>query len=149
MTSFDAWRHSHVFDAGNPLAERATLWAMALTALMMLAEIAGGWAFNSMALLADGWHMSSHVLALGLAAASYAAARRLAGNGRFAFGTWKIEVLGGYSSAILLLLVAALMLWQSVARLLAPEPIQYDAAIAIGLAAALSLRNIRLPTQGQ
>ena len=69
-TSFadQGWQHTHVFDEGNPLAERNTKWAVALTAVMMVVEIVGGWRFNSMALLADGWHMSSHVLALGLAA---------------------------------------------------------------------------------
>src|SRR5882672_2932253 len=101
------WSHSHVFDEGNPLAERKTLWAVILTALMMVIEITGGWLFNSMALLADGWHMSSHALALGLSVLAYGAARRFQHDPRFAFGTWKIEVLGGYTSAILLLLVAA------------------------------------------
>jgi len=127
------WQHSHVFDDGNPLAERNTLWATILTALMMVAEIAGGWAFNSMALLADGWHMSSHALALGLSVAAYAAARGLAHDKRFAFGTWKIEVLAGYTSAILLLMVAVLMLYQSVERLITPSPIHYDEAIFIGM----------------
>ncbi len=103
MTSsfpLDPWRHTHVFDEGNPLAERNTRWAVVLTVLMMAAEITGGWIFNSMALLADGLHMSSHALALGLSALAYMAARRYAHDTRFAFGTWKIEVLGGYSSAI-------------------------------------------------
>ncbi|MDM0026994.1 CDF family Co(II)/Ni(II) efflux transporter DmeF [Variovorax saccharolyticus] len=127
------WQHSHVFDEGNPLAERATLWAAGLTALMMVLEIAGGWIFNSMALLADGWHMSSHTVALGLSVAAYAAARRFAADRRFSFGTWKIEILGGYTSAILLALVAASMLWQSVERLLAPAAIRYDQAIAIAV----------------
>ena len=84
-----------------------------------------------MALLADGWHMSSHALALGLSVMAYAAARRFANDKRFAFGTWKIEVLGGYTSAILLVGVAGLMLYQSVERLLSPTPIHYDQAIAI------------------
>ena len=127
------WQHAHVFDDGNPLAQRATLWAAVLTAVMMVIEIAGGWIFNSMALLADGWHMSSHTVALGLSVAAYAAARRFADDRRFSFGTWKIEVLGGYTSAIVLALVAASMLWQSVARLLAPSPIHYDQAIAIAV----------------
>jgi cation diffusion facilitator family transporter len=127
------WQHTHVFDEGNPLAERATLWAAALTALMMVLEIAGGWIFHSMALLADGWHMSSHTVALGLSVAAYAAARRFAADRRFSFGTWKIEILGGYTSAILLALVAASMLWQSVERLLAPAAIRYDQAIAIAV----------------
>jgi len=130
------WRHSHVFDDGNPLAERNIRWAVVLTAVMMVAEIAGGWLTHSMALLADGWHMSSHTLALGLSVAAYAAARRLAGDARFAFGTWKIEVLGGYTSAILLLGVAALMLYESARRLLDPAAIAYDQAMAI---AALGL----------
>lgn len=130
------YRHSHVFNEGNPLAERNTRWAVLLTALMMVAEIAGGWLFNSMALLADGWHMSSHALALGLSVLAYGFARRHAQDARFAFGAWKVEVLGGYTSAILLLGVAALMLVQSLQRLLSPTPIHYDEAIAI---AALGL----------
>jgi cation diffusion facilitator family transporter len=131
------WRHSHVFGEGNPLAERNTKWAVLLTAAMMVAEIAGGWIYNSMALLADGWHMSSHALALGLSAAAYVAARRLSGDGRFAFGTWKIEILGSYSSAILLVLVALFMLYHSVERLLAPTAIHYDQAIAIAVVGLL------------
>ena len=129
-------RHSHRFDQGNPLAERNTRWAVLLTACMMVAEIAGGWLFNSMALLADGWHMSSHALALGLAILAYGAARRYANDPRFSFGTWKIEVLGSYTSALLLLLVAGLMLYQSVERLLDPSPIHYQQAM---LVAALGL----------
>lgn len=76
--------------------------------------------------------MSSHALALGLSVAAYTAARRFAGDSRFAFGTWKIEVLGGYTSAILLVLVAGLMLYQSIERLISPSTIHYDQAIAIG-----------------
>lgn len=129
-------RHSHRFDQGNPLTERNTRWAVLLTACMMVAEIAGGWLFNSMALLADGWHMSSHALALGLAVLAYGAARRYANDPRFSFGTWKIEVLGSYTSALLLLLVAGLMLYQSVERLLDPSPIHYQQAM---LVAALGL----------
>jgi cation diffusion facilitator family transporter len=102
-----------------------------LTATMMVAEIIGGYVFNSMALLADGWHMSSHALALGLSVLAYWAARRFAHDGRFSFGTWKIEVLGGYTSALLLLGVAGLMFYQSVERLLAPRAIHYEQAIAV------------------
>ncbi|MDM0112215.1 CDF family Co(II)/Ni(II) efflux transporter DmeF [Variovorax sp. J22R133] len=129
----NGWQHAHVFSEGNPLAERNTKWAVVLTSFMMVAEIAGGWVFNSMALLADGWHMSSHALALGLSVVAYVAARRYATDSRFAFGTWKIEILGGYTSAILLALVAALMLFQSVERLIVPADIHYDEAIAIGI----------------
>ncbi|KJV35735.1 CDF family Co(II)/Ni(II) efflux transporter DmeF [Luteibacter yeojuensis] len=132
-----AFVHSHAFNEGNPLAERNTRRAVVLTAAMMVVEIAGGWYYNSMALLADGWHMSSHALALGLSAFAYACARRFAHDGRFAFGTWKIEVLGGYSSAILLLGVAALMAFQSFERLLNPLPIHYEQAIAIAVVGLL------------
>mgnify|MGYP001589383766 FL=1 len=129
-------QHSHRFDEGNPLGERRAMLAAGLTAAMMVGEIAGGYGFNSMALLADGWHMGSHALALGLSAGAYAAARRLAGDTRFAFGTWKIEVLAGYTSAILLLLVAGGMAWQSVQRLFSPSPIHYEQALGV---AALGL----------
>ena len=125
--------HSHRFDTGNPLAERNTRRAMWLTAAMMVVEVTGGWWYNSMAVLADGWHMSSHALALGLSVLAYWAARHYAQDGRFAFGTWKIEIIGGYTSALLLLMVAALMLVQSVERLFSPRPIHYDQAIAIAL----------------
>lgn len=126
----------HVFDQGNPAAERNTRWAVLLTVVVMVAEIIGGILFNSMALLADGWHMSSHALALGLSLLAYAAARRFARDGRFTFGTWKIEVLGGYTSALCLVAVAGLMLYHSVQRLFSPVPIHYDQAI---LLAALGL----------
>ncbi len=75
--SAEGWRHSHHFNEGDPLAERNTRWVVVLTALMMVAEIVGGWLYNSMALLADGWHMSSHALALSLSVLAYGAARRL------------------------------------------------------------------------
>jgi cation diffusion facilitator family transporter len=123
--------HSHAFSDGNPLAERNTRWAIVLTTITMVVEIIGGWAYNSMALLADGWHMSSHTLALGLSVLAYVAARRMAHDERFSFGTWKIEVLGGYTSAIFLIGIAGLMLYQSVERLYSPTPIYYNQAIAI------------------
>ena len=135
--STDSWEHSHVFDEGNPLAERNTRWVVIITAVMMVVEIAGGWLFNSMALLADGWHMSSHALALGLSVLAYGAARRFATDARFSFGTWKIEVLAGYTSALLLVLVAGLMLFQSVERLISPTAIHYNQAIAIAVVGLL------------
>ncbi|SEP76609.1 MULTISPECIES: CDF family Co(II)/Ni(II) efflux transporter DmeF [Pseudomonas] len=125
--------HPHVFNEGNPLAEKKTRRAVIFTAIMMVVEIAGGWAFNSMALLADGWHMSSHVLALGLSLFAYAAARRYATDARFAFGTWKMEVLAGYTSALALIGIALLMLYESVIRLVTPAPIHYTQAIAIAI----------------
>jgi cation diffusion facilitator family transporter len=135
MTSPDVapFVHDHAFNEGNPLAEKNTLRAAVITAVMMVVEIVSGYLLNSMALLADGWHMSSHALALGVSVMAYVLARRLANDRRFAFGTWKIEVLGGYSSALLLIVVAALMLYQSVERLFAPAVIHYNDAIAIAI----------------
>lgn len=127
-------QHSHQFNEGNPLAERNTLWAVIITTVMMVVEIIGGYMLGSMALLADGWHMASHALALGLSVVAYVLARRLSNDSRFAFGTWKIEVLGGYSSALLLALVAVGMLYQSLTRLVTPTPIRYDEAIFIAIA---------------
>jgi len=106
---------------------------MWLTAAMMVVEIVAGTLFGSMALLADGWHMSSHALALGVSAGAYALARRHAQDPRFTFGTWKIEVLGGYTSAVFLLGVAAYMGFESVKRLVAPTPIRFDQAIPIAV----------------
>ncbi|QOW47776.1 MULTISPECIES: CDF family Co(II)/Ni(II) efflux transporter DmeF [Acinetobacter] len=126
-------QHSHQFDEGNPLAQKKILFATILTGLMMIFEIAGGWVFNSMALLADGWHMSSHMLALGLAYMAYRAARHYAQDARFSFGTWKIEILAGYSSAILLMVVALFMAFQSVERLFHPVQIHYNEAIVIAI----------------
>ncbi|WP_374408397.1 CDF family Co(II)/Ni(II) efflux transporter DmeF [Hydrogenophaga sp.] len=125
--------HRHRFDSGNPAAERGTRLVMWLTLVTMAVEIAAGIGFNSMALLADGWHMSSHAVAIGLSALAYAMARRLATDPRFAFGTWKIEVLAGYSSALFLLGVAALMVTGSVERLLDPQPIRYVEAMVVGV----------------
>lgn len=124
-------QHSHSFDQGNPLGEKNAKLAMLLTLAMMVLEITAGYYFNSMALLADGWHMSSHALALGLSVSAYAAARKLVNDTRFNFGTWKIEILAGYTSAICLLLVAALMAFESVQRLLSPAAIHYQQAIGV------------------
>ena len=123
--------HEHGFDEVNPLAERRTRWVVILTAVTMVVELLAGWWYGSMALLADGWHMSSHVIALGLSVAAYALARRLRRDVRFAFGTWKIEVLGGYTSALLLAGVVVLMGYECVMRLARPLPIAYDQALLV------------------
>jgi cation diffusion facilitator family transporter len=135
MHSHDSseWRHEHVFDTGNAAGERGARLVMWITAATMLVEIAAGWFFNSMALLADGFHMSSHAVAIGLSAYAYATARRHAQDPRYAFGTWKIEILGGFASAIFLLVVVALMAYGSVERLFKPEPIHYLEAMVIAV----------------
>lgn len=127
------WSHGHVFDTGNQAAERGTRVVMWVTAAMMVVEIIAGWWYNSMALLADGWHMSSHAVAIGLSAFAYSAARKYSRDPRFAFGTWKIEVLGGFASAIFLLGVAALMVVSSVERIVSPQPIHYQEAVVIAV----------------
>jgi cation diffusion facilitator family transporter len=132
-----AWRHAHAFDEGNRAAERRTWIVVAITAVTMVAEIIGGWLTGSMALLADGWHMGTHVAALSIAGMSYGLARRWSADARFAFGTWKIEVLGAFSSALILGLVALAMVVESIHRLFQPESIAYSQALwvaSIGLA---------------
>lgn len=131
--NLSAWTHEHVFDHGNARAERGTRLVMVITLVMMGVEILAGWWLNSMALLADGWHMSSHALAIGLSAFAYAMARRLANDRRFAFGTWKIEVLAGFASAVCLLGVAGLMVFASLERIFSPEPIHYREAIMVAV----------------
>ena len=133
MMDHEIRTHSHQFDVGNPVAERNTRIAVILTFVMMVIEIIGGYYYGSMALLADGWHMSTHALALGLSVGAYVLARKYAQDKRFAFGTWKIEVLGGYTSALFLVAVAGLMLYQSVERLISPIGIHYDEAIAVAI----------------
>jgi len=134
------WLHTHLFDEGSAQAEARTRAVTWITLAMMVLEIGAGWWYNSMALLADGWHMSSHAVAIGLSALAYAAARRYARDPRFAFGTWKIEILAGFASAVFLMGVAALMVFGSVERMFSPEPIHYQEALivaVIGLAVNL------------
>ncbi len=125
------WRHEHAFDPGNRAGERRTWIVVAITAVTMVAEIVAGMITGSMALLADGWHMATHVVALSIAGGAYLLARRWSGDARFTFGTWKIEVLGAFSSALLLGVVAFAMVFESVHRLVAPAPIRFGAALAV------------------
>ena len=128
-----AWRHEHAFDPGNRAGEARTWTVVAITAVTMVAEIAGGWITGSMALLADGWHMGTHVAALGMAGVAYALARRWSRDRRFTFGTWKIEVLGAFSSALLLAFVAIALAAESLLRLLEPRPVFYATALAVAV----------------
>ena len=132
--SLNEWRHDHVFgqDREKP-GEKRTLIVVFLTAIMMVAEIAAGIAFGSMALLADGLHMASHALALGIAMMAYVFARRLAGDERLSFGTGKINSLGGFTGALLLLVFAAAMAWESTRRLMAPISIEFNQAIFVAV----------------
>lgn len=127
------WRHRHDFNVGNPHGERRTYIVIGITATMMLVEIVAGRAFNSMALLADGWHMSTHVAAFAITAAAYWMSRRNAQNPQYTFGTGKIGVLGGFASAIVLAVVALLMAIESIHRFLDPLPIQFGQAIGVAV----------------
>jgi len=134
MTTHDLsfWQHSH--DFGTPRerhAERRTRWVVGLTFVAMVVELIAGWLSGSMALLADGWHMASHVGALGLAAFAYRFARHHADDARYTFGTGKVSALAGYSSALFLGVVAAWMAWESVTRLYVPVTIHYAEAMVV------------------
>jgi cation diffusion facilitator family transporter len=132
--SIDQWAHQHVFlGSGHDHNERRTRFVVALTAAMMVGEIAAGWAFGSMALLADGWHMGTHAAALGIASLAYLFARRQAGNAHFTFGTGKFGDLAAFASAIILALIAVQIAYESVIRLFHPVPIVYGEAIAIAV----------------
>jgi cation diffusion facilitator family transporter len=135
--SMDAWTHNHVFlGADHARNERRTRIVIALCGVMMVAEISGGILFRSMALVADGLHMSTHAAALLIAALAYALARRRADDGRFSFGTGKFGDLAGFTSAIVLAMIALLIAWESVGRFVNPVPIAFREAIPI---AALGL----------
>jgi cation diffusion facilitator family transporter len=131
--SLDRWKHSHHFTVSDIENERKTLRVVLLTAGMMGLEIIAGWLTGSMALLADGWHMGTHAAALGITLFAYIFARRQADNPRFAFGTGKMSVLGGFSSAIVLLVVAILMMVESLQRFWNPMDIQFDEAILVAV----------------
>ena len=131
------WQHSHHFDSGNRVGETRTRWVLALTLVTMVVEIGAGWWTGSMALLADGWHMGTHALALGVAVVAYALARRHASDTRFSFGTWKIEVLGSFASALVLGIVAIGIVFESALRLWRAEPIDIGAALVVAVTGLL------------
>lgn len=130
----DRWQHSHAFGQDvRRLGERRTLIVIAITGATMVVEVVAGILFGSMALLADGLHMASHAAALTINAFAYVYARRHAHDTDFSFGTGKVNALGGFSGAILLVLFSLLMAGESVARLIKPVDIIFDQAIAVAL----------------
>ena len=130
-TDHSRFRKAHDFVPDFSHAERRTRIVIGVTAAMMVVEIAVGLMSHSMALLADGWHMSTHVIAFFITAVAYYVARTQAGNARFSFGTGKIGVLGGFTSAVVLSIVAFLMAGESVHRLFVPLEIHFNEAIGI------------------
>lgn len=132
--SLDRWQHEHVFlGSQHQKHERRTWLVVALTAAMMVAEIIGGTLFGSMALVADGWHMSTHAAALGIAALAYRFARTHAHDTRFSFGTGKVGELAAFASAIILALIALMIGYESAMRLVAPVTIDFAQALPLAI----------------
>jgi cation diffusion facilitator family transporter len=129
--SLENWQHSHDFSVKNEKGEKRTLYVLILTAITMLVEIIAGSVYGSMALLADGWHMGTHVAAFMITLFAYRYARKHADNPAFSFGTGKVNVLGGFASAIALAVVALVMLVESLQRIVDPHLIQFNEAIFV------------------
>ena len=129
--TLENWQHSHDFSVKNDKGERRTKYVLILTAITMIVEIIAGSIFGSMALLADGWHMGTHVAAFMIAIFAYHYARKHADNPAYAFGTGKVSVLGGFASAVALAVVALVMLVESMQRIIDPHTIQFNEAIAV------------------
>jgi cation diffusion facilitator family transporter len=127
------WKHSHRFYVENRLGERNTRRVILLTLAMMIIEISAGYLFASMALLADGWHMGTHAVALGITALAYFYARRHSDSPHYSFGTGKVGVLGGFTSAVVLAVIALFMGLVSIHRLYSPRPIRFIEAIAVAV----------------
>lgn len=134
--TLEKWQHNHDFALKNEKGERRTHYVLVLTAITMVVEIIAGIVYGSMALLADGWHMGTHVAAFMIAIFAYRYARKNARNPMYAFGTGKVNVLGGFASAVALAVVALVMAVESLQRLIGPQEIHFNEAItvaAIGL----------------
>ncbi len=129
--TIDNWQHTHDFSLKNDKGEKSTFYVLILTAITMVVEIFAGSIYGSMALLADGWHMGTHVAAFLIAIFSYRYAKKHANNPSFAFGTGKVNVLGGFTSAIALAVVALVMLIESLQRIIEPQAIHFNEAIVV------------------
>ena len=131
--NLEQWQHSHDFSVNQDRAEKNTKVVMLLTAVTMVAEIIAGTIFGSMALLADGWHMATHVAAFGIAVFAYQYARSHATDPKYTFGTGKVSVLGGFASAVALAVIAFIMALESAVRLFQPQAIQFNEAIGVAV----------------
>jgi cation diffusion facilitator family transporter len=127
------WTHQHQFDSGSAQGERALRWVMVITLVTMAIEIVAGMVTGSLALTADGWHMGTHAAAFGVALWAYWLARKHRDHARYAFGTWKIEVLGGFASSVALGIIALMIAVEAVMRLLHPEPLQAREALLVAV----------------
>ncbi len=134
ISGMNTFGHDHVFLGQDHARNERRIWlVIALTAVMMVVEIGAGTIYGSMALVADGWHMSTHASALLISALAYLFARKQARNPRFTFGTGKLGDLAGFASAIILALIALLMGWESFLRITSPVPISFGQAITVAV----------------
>lgn len=131
--TLNQWQHSHNFLDDHQQAEKNTQTVMFLTAITMVVEIIAGLLFGSMALLADGWHMATHVAAFGITLFAYQYARKNLHNPAYTFGTGKVNVLGGFASAVALGVIALVMVLESGMRFFEPHPIQFNEAIGVAV----------------
>lgn len=129
----ELWQHHHVFNVEKKDIEKQTLIVVIITFVTMIAEILFGLISNSMALLADGWHMGTHAFALGISLIAYITARKYAKDEKFTFGTWKIEILGAYTSAVVLGIIGVMMIYSSVERIVNPLNIYYNQALFVAI----------------
>lgn len=131
------WQHSHDFSVKNKKGEHRTKYVLLFTLVTMVVEIIAGSIYGSMALLADGWHMGTHVAAFVIAIFAYSYARKHANNPAYAFGTGKVNVLGGFASAVALAVVAFVMLVESLQRIIDPQVIHFNEAIVVAIVGLL------------
>jgi len=131
--TLEKWQHSHHFILDNQKGEKKTQIVVALTAITMIAEIITGILSGSMALLADGWHMATHVGAFAITLFTYQYARKNLHNPKYTFGTGKVAVLGGFANAVALGVIALVMILESGMRLLNPDTIRFNEAIAVAI----------------
>ena len=127
--NLDKWTHCHRFESDDRRGENRTKIIVLLTLMTMIIEIAAGYIYGSMALLADGWHMGTHAAALGISVLAYVFARKYSDDKRFSFGTGKVGALGGFGSAVILAVAALLMALESFQRILSPTSILFNQAI--------------------
>jgi cation diffusion facilitator family transporter len=136
--SIAQWQHTHIFGQDQIRSgERRTLIVIIITSLMMVVEIVAGLVYGSMALFADGIHMGSHMVGLGISFIAYIYARKHAHSQQFSFGTGKVNALAGYSSAIFLVVIALYMGYESISRLIRPVTIEYNQAILVAVVGLL------------
>jgi cation diffusion facilitator family transporter len=144
-TLFEKLRHDHDHGVAASAHEARTRWVVVLTCAMMIGELVVGSLTNSLALTADGWHMATHAGALGMAALAYWFARTRSRVAAFSFGTGKVHALAGYTSAIILAVVALWMMYESVLRLAHPLPIAFGEALPVAVVGLLvNLASVKL-----